>query len=235
MLAKLLTPSTAKQISLRFNSLIKNNNSVNVCNLGFVHQQIREFSSKLNYLRNKTSSNSRDDDNYHPTQPGQPQSAANLEQFNLIQYDPNVVFISGYGQRSFFLGNTRIFGSIFATTKQVFLWDVSNPHDITIESLALAEYLNPTPTLLLVGTGHTMVRLPQEVHEHFRSNGVVIEEMPSVNAVSTFNVLNQEGRDVCLACLSLEPVNVRELTPTKAPTLFIEIKDAISRLPPSIM
>lgn len=141
------------------------------------------------------------------------------------------MFISGYGERSFFVGNTRLFGSIFVTKKQVFLWDVSNPNEITIESLALAEHLNPTPTLLLVGTGRGIVRLPPEVHEHFRQNGVVIEEMNTVSAVSTFNILNQEGRDVCCACISLEPVNVKDLTPQKSPAVFLEIQEAISRRP----
>lgn len=86
----LFAPCKSKPIStlLRTNSSLKIHPSLNnICNFVSVHNQ-REFSTKLSLIRN---SNGRDDDAYnYQTQPGQPKSAAGLEQFNLIQYDPYV-------------------------------------------------------------------------------------------------------------------------------------------------
>ncbi len=46
-----------------------------------------------------------------------------------------------------------------------------------------------------------------------------------MNALSTFNVLNQENRSVACALLSMKPVDVTELTPENHPALFMEIEE----------
>ncbi|KAL9652972.1 hypothetical protein ABK040_015487 [Willaertia magna] len=220
--------------SLSFVKKLSNNYS---CSCNTLKQQTN-LSKYLNINNNfkyyttsliKRQQNNNSDEEEYPKQPGQPEGARLLDKYNLIQYDPTVMFISGYAQRSFFVGNTRIFGSAFFTKTQAFIWDVSHPDDITIESLSFAEYLNPTPTVLIVGTGQGLTKLSPEIHQHFRDVGIVIEEMNSVAAIGTFNVLVQEGRDVCCACISLEPVEVKNLTPEKTPQIFMEINEQAAK------
>lgn len=45
------------------------------------------------------------------------------------------------------------------------------------------------------------------------------------SAISTFNVLNQEGRNVVCAAISLEPVDPRTITPDENPALFMQLQD----------
>lgn len=51
-----------------------------------------------------------------------------------------------------------------------------------------------------------------------------------IAAISTFNVLNEEGRNVAAAILSLDPVIQTDVTPEKEPGLFDQIeKEAMGK------
>ena len=49
-----------------------------------------------------------------------------------------------------------------------------------------------------------------EVEAHFREEGIALEQMDTANAVHTFNILNDEGRTVGGAFLTLEPRGIDE-------------------------
>ena len=82
---------------------------------------------------------------------------------------------------------------------------------MTVESLKLFTVVHPRPEIVVVGLG---ARGPRErlvdVEAHFREEGIALEQMDTANAVHTFNILNDEGRTVGGAFLTLEPRGVDE-------------------------
>ena len=67
--------------------------------------------------------------------------------------------------------------------------------EITPETLAALEILDPTPDLLIVGTGRTIAALNEETLNYLKELGVAVDASDTVNATSTFNVLVEEGRE----------------------------------------
>ncbi|CAN0540089.1 unnamed protein product, partial [Ectocarpus sp. 8 AP-2014] len=62
------------------------------------------------------------------------------------------------------------------------------------------------PDLIIVGVGERMTaRLDPVLVKHLASKGIRVEQMDTVNACSTFNVLNAEDRRVAAALLQLSP------------------------------
>ena len=82
---------------------------------------------------------------------------------------------------------------------------------MTVEALKLFTVVHPRPEIVVVGLG---ARGPRErladVEAHFREEGIALEQMDTPNAVHTFNILNDEGRTVGGAFLTLEPRGVDE-------------------------
>jgi NADH dehydrogenase [ubiquinone] 1 alpha subcomplex assembly factor 3 len=57
------------------------------------------------------------------------------------------------------------------------------------------------PEILVLGCGRRIQRVSKEVRDFLRSNGIKLEAIDSANAASTFNILNEEGRQVAAAML----------------------------------
>ncbi|CAI5971031.1 unnamed protein product, partial [Closterium sp. NIES-64] len=66
--------------------------------------------------------------------------------------------------------------------------------------LALFQLIRPQPELLL-GTGQRMQAVPGELREFVRACGMKLEVLSTRHAISTLNVLNEEGRSVAAALL----------------------------------
>lgn len=64
--------------------------------------------------------------------------------------------------------------------------------------------------LVLLGTGDRTVRTPPHIEAMFRARGIRVESMSSSAAGSTFNILNDEGRDVVAALLPITPVSAKD-------------------------
>jgi NADH dehydrogenase [ubiquinone] 1 alpha subcomplex assembly factor 3 len=158
-----------------------------------------------------------------------------IKQYNVLQYDPGKIVVTSYINKGFNIGIVRVLGSVILTPYDFFCWNVQTPEDITIESLQFFEYMNPTPRILIIGTGKDYISLDIKIRNHFKSVGIVIEEMSTVRALSTFNILNQEDRNVACALLTLEPLDATELTPDKNPTVFIQIEELAKSDPISVL
>eukprot|EP01038_Epipyxis_sp_PR26KG_P005351 gene5351-7423_t len=114
--------------------------------------------------------------------------------------------VTKIGDKAFFINNILARQSVILLPESFYLWKVSKFEDITIDSLSLFTLITPTIEVLFIGCGEKMPRLlPKEIHSHFKSLGIVIEATNSVNAITTFNVLNSEGRNVAAAVLTLHP------------------------------
>jgi NADH dehydrogenase [ubiquinone] 1 alpha subcomplex assembly factor 3 len=67
--------------------------------------------------------------------------------------------------------------------------------------LAALEIVEPTPDLLIIGTGRAMAPLREDTLMYLKEIGVAVDACDTVNATSTFNVLVEEGRCVAAAFL----------------------------------
>ena len=116
--------------------------------------------------------------------------------------------ILAYGDRSFQINDTLVRQSVILMPTKFLLWNARRFEDITVDSLSMFSVLSPTLEVLFIGCGERVPSmLPREISEHFRERGIVVEATSTMNAASTFNLLNGEGRNVGAALLTLEPVD----------------------------
>lgn len=106
-----------------------------------------------------------------------------------------------YDARGFAIKGTYCVGSIFAYDELHAAWSPKTLRDITPETLAALELLDPAPDLLIVGTGKTIGRVNDETVTYLKSLGVALDVSDTAAATSTFNVLVEEGRCVAAALL----------------------------------
>jgi len=114
--------------------------------------------------------------------------------------------------------NLLMNSSIIAFPNSCFLWNnVSQPKDVTLESLSIVQLLNqPSPIDYLfigidsdsgtgTGTGAgagneiPMEELNRIKKEMKKQSNIVVEQMDVMNAMGTFNILNGEDRRVAVA------------------------------------
>ena len=133
--------------------------------------------------------------------------AATLEDGNEKRTHISEVDAGGFELR----GDVFVPTSICCLPYHAFLWRARVQEDVTVESLRLFTVVHPRPEIVVVGLG---ARGPRErladVEQHFREEGIALEQMDTANAVHTFNILNDEGRTVGGAFLTLEPRGVDE-------------------------
>ncbi|CAM9284444.1 unnamed protein product [Scytosiphon promiscuus] len=130
--------------------------------------------------------------------------------FDLMEDDPESrkkIVIGGYDPHGFQLGDgVDVRGSMICMPNSFVLWAPKQLSEITVESLRLLELVIPKIDLLLIGVGERMTaRLDPVLVKHLGSKGIRVEQMDTVNACSTFNVLNAEDRRVAAALLQLSP------------------------------
>mmetsp|Transcript_20078 Transcript_20078/g.33597 ORF Transcript_20078/g.33597 Transcript_20078/m.33597 type:complete len:218 (-) Transcript_20078:136-789(-) len=119
--------------------------------------------------------------------------------------------IIAYGDRSFQIDDKLVRQSVILLPENFLLWNARTVEDITIESLKMLELVYPTLEVLFIGVGERLHRpLDASVTEYFRTKGIVVEATSTMNAASTFNLLNGEGRNVAAALLTLHPIPSEE-------------------------
>ncbi|KAL1916284.1 uncharacterized protein VTP21DRAFT_5901 [Calcarisporiella thermophila] len=127
----------------------------------------------------------------------------------------------------FYLSNRLHFrGPILIMGEEAFLWDVPQGQGIvqmqkgsspvggvfekwTPDSFSVFQTIVPKPELLVFGTGATFVPLPPVLRESLFSFGIQLEQMATWQAVSTYNMLAEEGRRVAAALLPPVPTSAR--------------------------
>ena len=103
-------------------------------------------------------------------------------------------------------GDVFVPSSVACLAHSAFLWKARRPEDVTVESMRLFTAVHPRPEIVVLGLG---AKGPRErlldVELFFRDEGIALEQMDTANAVHTFNILNDEKREVGAALLTLEP------------------------------
>lgn len=114
--------------------------------------------------------------------------------------------MTGYTNRGFRINGVILDGPVLLMPRTYTLWrGVSSMDSISLDSLVLTTLYAPRISLLLVGTG--AVFLPptpatrELVQQLKQRHNITVEFMRSLSAGTTFNFLNQEGRDVACALL----------------------------------
>jgi len=115
---------------------------------------------------------------------------------------PGLHVIDGYGAGGFMFAGMSHRGSILALPSGLRAWPVTDAAQITPEALApLFDESGPVQ-FLLIGTGSTMVPVPQAVRVRLRAAGVSVDSMATGHAVSTFNIMLGEKRPVAAALVA---------------------------------
>ncbi|CAG8455658.1 23592_t:CDS:2 [Cetraspora pellucida] len=116
----------------------------------------------------------------------------------------------------------RVKGPVILINGTLFLWNVpqgSFGQEITRidnvfngwnkDFLKIFEIITPKPELLIFGTGKMSVPIPLEIRDYIHKLGLQIEYSDTDNAVSTFNVLAEEGRNVAAAFLPINSIHYK--------------------------
>lgn len=115
------------------------------------------------------------------------------------------IVLAGYDSHGFQLGDgVDVRGSILCFPNSFVLWEPKRARDITVESLHLLELVTPKIDIVVVGVGERLAeRLDPALVKYFGSKRISLEVMDTMNACSTFNVLNAEDRRVAAALLQM--------------------------------
>jgi uncharacterized protein len=103
--------------------------------------------------------------------------------------------------------------SLLLFTHLALLWQPEILSEITVESLKLIEILEPKPELIIFGTGKQVQELPEPIVDYLQSINIAYDVADTLNAVATFNLLNDEKRLVCAAVLkrNIEPQQIKNM------------------------
>src|SRR5215217_7730606 len=112
--------------------------------------------------------------------------------------------IDAYGNGGFRFADMSHRGSILALPSGVQAWDVREPREITVASLAPVFEEGDALELLLLGTGLDVTFIPENLRLHFREARIGLDVMQTGAAARTYNVLLAENRKVGAALLAVD-------------------------------
>lgn len=135
----------------------------------------------------------------------QSRNESKTDTFNLIPPSKHLIQVNGCLPDGFLVNETRVDGSMIAFRDLLLRWKPSSYADVTIESLApLLDIVSPPPDLLVLGCGSEIRQVDPKLLRGLMDRFVAVEALDTRNAVSTFNILNSEGRAVVGAFLPVE-------------------------------
>lgn len=130
---------------------------------------------------------------------------------DLIAVNPDRTAIRSFGDQCFMVNNVLVNQSVLLFPNSFLAWSARTMADVTKESLEVFTLMYPTLEVLFIGCGEKMEdRFSEDIREHFRKQGIVVEALDTINAAATFNVLNSEGRNVAAALLTLQPADIED-------------------------
>ena len=119
-------------------------------------------------------------------------------------YVPGRYPIDAYGNGGFRFADMSHRGSILALPSGVQAWDVREPREITVASLAPVFDEGDALELLLLGTGLDVTFIPDSLRLRFREARIGLDVMQTGAAARTYNVLLAENRKVGAALLAVD-------------------------------
>lgn len=111
--------------------------------------------------------------------------------------------IDAYGNGGFRFADMSHRGSILCLPSGVYAWDVTEPGEISVASLARVLDEVKDIEFLLVGTGVDIQMLPQILRAKLKAGNISSDPMSTGAAVRTYNVMLAESRAVAAALIAV--------------------------------
>ena len=120
-----------------------------------------------------------------------------------VPHFPRPAPIDAYGQGGFRFVDMSHRGSLLCLPDGIWAWPVTQASDINEASLArVFENAQAIDTLIL-GTGRDIWRPQPELREALRAVQIVLDPMQTGSAITTYNIMLDEGRRVAAALIAV--------------------------------
>jgi uncharacterized protein len=116
---------------------------------------------------------------------------------------PRLATIEGFGNGGFSFAGMSHRGSLLCLPSGIWAWPVTQPHEITDVTLAPLFAEAGEVGFFLLGTGREAWDMPIHLRRRFQELKLPVEIMRTGSAVSTFNLLLEEGRKVGAALIAV--------------------------------
>jgi uncharacterized protein len=115
---------------------------------------------------------------------------------------PQAAAIEAYGKGGFRFADMSHRGSVLCLPQGIWAWPVTEPAQITEESLA--RVFSSGIELFMLGTGKQPWFMPEALRWRFRDARIGLDVMPTAPAVRTYNILFAERRKVGAALIAVD-------------------------------
>jgi uncharacterized protein len=115
---------------------------------------------------------------------------------------PQAAAIEADGKGGFRFADMSHRGSVLCLPQGIWAWPVTEPAQITEESLA--RVFSSGIELFMLGTGKQPWFMPEALRWRFRDARIGLDVMPTAPAVRTYNILFAERRKVGAALIAVD-------------------------------
>lgn len=112
--------------------------------------------------------------------------------------------IDAYGNGGFRFAGMSHRGSLLCLPTGMHAWSVTDPAELTRESLAPVFAAAADIDVLLIGLGTDISRIDPALRDALRAEKIIVEAIATGGAVRTYNILLGEQRAVAAALIAVE-------------------------------
>jgi uncharacterized protein len=123
---------------------------------------------------------------------------------HLSRHLPRQVPIDGYGKGGFAFADMSHRGSLLCLPSGLWAWPVTTASDIDEITLAPVFAEAADIGLFLIGYGDDVWSMPDALRKRFRELNITLEVTRTGTAVSTYNILLEEGRRAAAGFVTVE-------------------------------
>jgi uncharacterized protein len=116
---------------------------------------------------------------------------------------PRLAPVDGYGRGGFEFADMSHRGSLLCLPSGIWAWPVTQPDEITAAALEPVFAEAAEIGIFLVGAGGAPWIMPDDLRLRFHRLKLSVEVMRTGTAVSTYNILLGEGRQVAAALIAV--------------------------------
>lgn len=117
---------------------------------------------------------------------------------------PQQVGIDAYGNSGFRFADLSHRGSLLCLPNGMRAWNVTEPSQITLETLAPVLAVADQIDVLFIGLGHEISALDPAIRAAMKERDIIVEAIGTGGAVRTYNVLFGEQRAVAAALIAVD-------------------------------
>ena len=117
---------------------------------------------------------------------------------------PQQVGIDAYGNSGFRFADLSHRGSLLCLPTGMFAWNVTEPSQITLETLAPVLAVADQIDVLFIGLGHDIAAIDPAIRAAMKERDIIVEAIGTGGAVRTYNVLFGEQRAVAAALIAVD-------------------------------